>query len=169
MFTPTYLIPRITDLSPDRLVQSGYKALLLDVDNTLTTHHCPDISDEVRRWLDEAATAGLLLMIVSNSKAFRIRPFAERIGLPFVALSCKPLPFGFFRAVKTLGVDKAQCLVIGDQSFTDVLGAKLAGLPVAQTEPIRPEDGWSFKLRRRLEVGIRRRAKATLEKKEKQK
>ena len=59
--------------------------------------------------------------------------------------------------------------MIGDQSFTDVLGAKLAGLPVAQTEPIRPEDGWSFKLRRRLEVGIRRRAKAALEKKEKQK
>lgn len=169
MFTPTYLIPRITDLSPDRLVQSGYKALLLDVDNTLTTHHCPAISDEVRTWLDEAAAAGLSLMIVSNSKAFRIRPFAERIGLPFVALSCKPLPFGFFRAVKALGVGKTQCLVIGDQSFTDVLGAKLAGLPVAQTEPIRPEDGWSFKLRRRLEVGIRRRAKAALEKKEKEK
>ena len=167
MFTPTLLVPRITDLDPAALYAQGYRGLLLDVDNTLTTHHNPVIPQEVRDWLDAAAAAGLTLCILSNSKKFRIQPKAEGLGLPFVALACKPLPFGFWKAIRRLGFSRRECLAIGDQSFTDVLGARLAGIAVAQTEPIEPESGWSFRLRRRLEVGIRRHAKTKLEKKEK--
>ena len=166
MFIPTYLVPRITDLDPQGLYDRGYRALLLDVDNTLTTHHNPAIPQDVRAWLDRAAAAGLTLVIVSNSKQFRTKPKAEMLGLPYVSLACKPLPFGFLKAIKTTGLQKRDCLAIGDQTFTDVLGARIAGIAVVQTEPIQPESGWSFRLRRRCEVGIRRRAKAILEKKE---
>lgn len=167
MLTPTYLVSCITDLEPASLYEAGIRGLLLDKDNTLTHHHDPAITLEIRAWLDKAAAIGIRPVVVSNSMKKRVQPFAEREGLPWLAVACKPLPFGFWRASKQLGLPRQACLVVGDQSFTDVLGAKLGGFPVAQTEPFEMERGWSFALRRKLEVGIRRRAAKRLTQKEK--
>lgn len=166
MLTPTYLIPCITDLDPHALYDAGIRGLLLDKDNTLTHHHDPAITPSIRAWLDEAAACGIRPVVVSNSMKKRVKPFAEREGLDWLAMACKPLPFGFWRAQRRLHLPRRACLVVGDQSFTDVLGAKLGGFPVAQTEPFELERGWSFAIRRKLEAGIRRRAARRLTKKE---
>lgn len=154
LFHPTILKNRITELTVDELRDLQIDALLLDVDNTLTKHHSQELPEDVAAWLAEMKAAGLSLMLVSNSKEPRVAPFAARIELPFVHTSCKPLPFGFCRASKALGVSRKRCLAVGDQTFTDVLGAKLAGVRVAQLIPIECEAGWSFRLRRRLEQPI---------------
>ena len=166
MFTPTYLVPRITDLKPAALAAAGFRGLLLDKDNTLTHHHDPEVTDEIRRWLREAEALGIRAVVVSNSRQKRVEPFARREGLDFIALACKPLPFGFWRATRRLGLSRRQCLVVGDQCFTDVWGARLGGYAVALTEPFEIEQGWSFAVRRRLETGIRRRAAGRAFKKE---
>lgn len=154
LFHPTLLKNRITELTAEDLNAMSVKALLLDVDNTLTRHHSQELPDDVAAWLDAMKTAGIGLMLVSNSKKPRVEPFAARIGLPFVHTSCKPLPFGFRRASKALGVPLKHCMAVGDQTFTDVLGAKLAGVRVVQLLPIEAEAGWSFRVRRRLEQPI---------------
>ncbi|MBQ3133721.1 MAG: YqeG family HAD IIIA-type phosphatase [Clostridia bacterium] len=158
MLTPTYLVSRITDLDPAALYAAGIRGVLLDKDNTLTHHHDPSVTDEIRDWLQAAEAVGIRSMVVSNSRQKRVRPFAEREKLDWIALACKPLPFGFWRASRRLQLPRRSCLVIGDQCFTDVLGAKLGGYPVALTTPFEIEHGWSFAVRRRLEIGIRRRA-----------
>lgn len=154
LFTPTMLKNRITELSAEELRAQGIEALLLDVDNTLTRHHSQELPDDVAVWLSAMKAAGLKLRLVSNSRRPRVEPFAQRIDLSFEHTSMKPLPFGFWRAAKALGVPKKGCLAVGDQSFTDVLGAKLAGVRVAQLIPIEEEAGWSFRVRRRLEKRI---------------
>lgn len=164
LFHPTILKNRITDITPTELRAMGVEALLLDVDNTLTRHHSQDLGHDVAAWLEEMKAQGIRLRLVSNSRCPRVEPFAKRIGLEFEHTSCKPLPFGFWRAAKAMGVSKRACLAIGDQSFTDVLGAKLAGVRVAQLLPIEEEAGWSFRVRRRLEKGILRRYRRRLEK-----
>lgn len=154
LFYPTVLKNRITEITVDELTAMGVKALLLDVDNTLTEHHSQHLDEQTAAWLQTMRENGVALMLVSNSKDPRVRPFAARIGLSYVHTACKPVPFGFWRAAKALGISKAQCLAVGDQSFTDVLGAKLAGVRVVQLMPIKVEDGWSFRLRRSLEKRI---------------
>lgn len=154
---PTRLSERVTALSPEALDAMGVRALLLDVDNTLTRHHSQELPDDVAAWLDTMEQAGIRLMLVSNSKRPRILPFAEKLGLPFIHTAMKPLPFGFRRAVKALDTPKAACMAVGDQTFTDVLGARLCGLKVTQLLPIEEETGWSFRVRRRLEKGVLRR------------
>ena len=151
---PTLLKNRITDLDPQELNAMGVKALLLDVDNTLTRHHSQELDDEVTAWLQSMRDAGVQMRLVSNSKKPRVDPFAKRIGLDYEHTSMKPLPFGFFRAARAMGVSRKQCLAIGDQTFTDVLGAKLAGVRVLQLLPIEEEPMWSFRLRRRLEKRV---------------
>ena len=166
LFHPTILKNRITELTAEELRAMSVKALLLDVDNTLTKHHSQELPDDVAAWLEEMRAAGIGLMLVSNSKEPRVKPFAQRIGLAYVHTSCKPIPFGFRRASKALGIPLAQCMAIGDQTFTDVLGAKLAGMRVTQLIPIEPESGWTFRVKRRLERPILASYRRKQEKKE---
>lgn len=154
LFHPTLLKNRITELTAEELSAMSVKALLLDVDNTLTKHHSQELPEDVAAWLADMKAAGIGLMLVSNSKEPRVKPFAQRIGLPYVHTSCKPIPFGFRRAARTLDIPLKECMAVGDQVFTDVLGAKLAGVRVAQLIPIEPESGWTFRFKRRLERPI---------------
>jgi len=166
VFHPTMLRQRIFDIGVDELKEMGVKALLLDKDNTLTKHHDQQFDNRTAAWLDEVKQAGIAMMIVSNSREPRIAPFGKAMGLPFVHTACKPLPFGFRRAVKALGVNKKDCLVIGDQTFTDVLGARLYGVRVCQLMPIEVEKK-GFRLRRYFEKGIIRRYQKKQEKRNK--
>ncbi len=158
LFRPTFRRRRITDITVEELTSQGIKGILLDVDNTLTTHYCPDLSDEVAAWLKTVVGAGIALTVVSNAKRYRVEPFAAKIGLSCVWLAAKPLPFGFWRGVRRLGVSRRQCLAIGDQTFTDTLGAKLAGVRVVQLEPIQLEEDKPFMMfKRRIEAYILKR------------
>ena len=144
LFFPTLYRRRITDVTAEDLRNLGVKGILLDVDNTLTIHDAPDLTDSVKEWLQHMKDSSYALIIVSNNNAQRVAPFAEKIGLPFYALARKPLPFGYRSAAKQLGVDVKQCVAIGDQIFTDILGANLSGMNSILLEPIQPEVDQKF-------------------------
>ena len=144
LFFPTLYRRRITDVTAEDLRRLGANAVLLDVDNTLTTHDAPDLTDAVKAWLAQMGEIGFSLIIVSNNRAERVAPFAEKIGLPYYAHARKPLPFGFRAAAKQAGVHRKQCVVIGDQIFTDMLGANLAGISSILLEPIQMETQQKF-------------------------
>ena len=154
LFSYNAVYRRITDIDIEFLKQNNIGTLLLDVDNTLSTHHGTKLVDGLTEWLDSMKAEGINLVVVSNSRKWRIEPFAGKIGLPFVSLACKPLPFGYRKAVKTMNAEKKQCAIIGDQIFTDVLGANLYGIKSLLVRPIKLEDGTSFKIRRYFEKKI---------------
>ena len=152
LFYPTLYRDRVTDITVEDLKRLGVSGLLLDVDNTLTTHGSQALSDDVQRWLDDMKRADVRMTVVSNSWEWRVAPFAKRIGLRHTSLSCKPLPFGFIRGMRRMGLKRKQCVVIGDQVFTDILGANLAGIPCIQLQPILLETGKPIlKLKRKVE------------------
>ncbi|MBQ9964425.1 MAG: YqeG family HAD IIIA-type phosphatase [Clostridia bacterium] len=153
--TPTFYKNRITDITLQDLESRGIRGLLLDVDNTLTTHGSQVLSDDVREWLDRMKAAGIRMTVVSNSWEWRVKPFAEKIGLRHTSLSCKPSPIGFWRGVRRLGLKKSECAAIGDQVFTDIIGANLYGITCVQVMPIEMETGKPFlALKRRIEKRI---------------
>ncbi len=154
IFKSTDIFRRITDINIDYLKVNNIDTLLLDVDNTLSTHHGTVLVDGLREWLDNMSANGINLAIVSNSKRFRIEPFARRLKLPFVSLALKPLPFGYRKARKMLSAVKKNTAIVGDQIFTDVLGANLYGIKSLLVRPVKLEDGWSFKIRRYFERKI---------------
>ena len=153
---PTARGNRITDITPEQLKAKGVSALLLDVDNTLSTHHGTVLVEGLVDWINNMQQSGIELLILSNSKKRRVDPFAKGLGLDFVALGLKPLPFGFIRALKKLKLKKRKVALAGDQIFTDVLGARLIGLKVFLLEPIKLEDGVSFKIRRYFEAKLKK-------------
>lgn len=157
LFRPAVFKKNITAVSVSWLQEAGVKAVLLDVDNTLTAHNSQQLEDSVQQWLSSVQQAGIIPVIVSNGNKKRVQPFAERLGLPFTPSAAKPLPFGFLRAVKQMGLAKEACVVIGDQIFTDVLGGNLAGIPVIQVVPLDPDTENKFiRFKRKLEKMIMR-------------
>ena len=138
LFFPNKRYKRITDISPSELKNSGFEGIILDVDNTLTTHDNPDLADDVKNWLQIMQSAGIALIIVSNNSDDRVAPFAQAIGLPYTAHARKPLPTGYRSAARTLDIPLSQCVAIGDQIFTDILGANLSGVSSVLLEPIEP-------------------------------
>lgn len=154
IFLSDRIFKRITDITPEIIGSLDIKALLIDVDNTMSTHHGSVLVDGLETWLECMKSNGIKMIIVSNAKRARAEPFAEKVGLPFVSLSCKPLPFGYLRARKALSVPKKNCAIVGDQVFTDVLGANLYGIKSLLVRPVKLEDGWSFRVRRYFERKI---------------
>lgn len=155
LLKPTAMANRVTDISPQMLKDMGVSALLLDVDNTLSTHHGTVLVEGLLEWIENIKNNGIELLVLSNSKSKRVKPFAEGIGLPFVSLGLKPLPFGFIKALGRLKAKKSAVALAGDQIFTDVLGARLMGIKVILLEPIKLEDGFSFKIRRKGEAKLK--------------
>lgn len=158
IFYPNMLKNRITDVTEDDLRTLGVKGVLLDVDNTLTKFHSMDVADEVMAWIERMKAAGFALTIVSNGFAFRVQPFADKVGLRAISLACKPSPLGYWRAAHRLGLPRRACVAIGDQVFTDVLAARLAGVRIIQVMPIELEVRRpTIQLKRYFERGIVRR------------
>ena len=151
LLKPDIKLHGITNITVELLNKFDIKALLLDVDNTMSTHHGTVLTDGLLDWIADMQQNGIKLMVLSNSKRHRIQPFAARIGLPFISLGCKPLPTGYLRGVRALGEKRKNVAIVGDQIFTDVLGGNVVGVKTILLTPIKLEDGWSFKVRRNLE------------------
>ena len=151
LFKPGMRIGKMIDLTPEMLRSAGIKALLLDIDNTMTTHNNPIPADGVQEWIDSMKSQGFMLMVVSNNNGERVRKFSGLLGLEFEGSAMKPLPVGFRRACERLGVRPKETAVIGDQIFTDILGGNLLGAYTVMTEVYEPEPMLFFKFKRACE------------------
>jgi HAD superfamily phosphatase (TIGR01668 family) len=141
----------LSAVSLDELAAMGIRGIIVDLDNTLLGYGMDDIAPQDVAWIEAARSRGFALALVSNNFTERVRRVSERVGVPAVPNALKPLRRGFSRALTMLGTPKAATIVIGDQLFTDVLGAKLVGLRVILTRPIVAHDWHGTRVLRFLE------------------
>ena len=156
VFFPHADFKRIYEIPTEFFQQWGLTVALLDVDNTLTTHDNPTPHKEVLGWLERQRNSGLRLMILSNNTEERVAPFAEGLGLEYIADAHKPLGGPLRQDLGKLGVRPEETAVIGDQIFTDILCARLAGCTAVLVEPMEPEPMAFFRVKRTLERPILR-------------
>lgn len=161
MFKPKIKLDRVTDITVALLNKYNINSLILDVDNTLSTHHGQVLTDGLPEWLDCMRKNGIKMTVLSNSTSKRLEPFAKKIGLDYISLGLKPLPFGYLRALKRLGSSKKQTAIVGDQIFTDVLGGNFVGLKTVLLTPIKPETSLRFRMKRKVEAFLIKKLKIT--------
>jgi HAD superfamily phosphatase (TIGR01668 family) len=126
----------LPEISLDDLTAWGIRGIVVDLDNTVCAYHRPELAPGVAGWVAAARERGFGLVLVSNNFSERVASVGAQLGIPVVANALKPLPFAFLRALRLLGTPRHQTVVIGDQLFTDVLGAKLLGLRTILTVPL---------------------------------
>ena len=132
---PDYMAPNVYDMDFEILASLGVKGLILDIDNTLVKPGEKRPDDRTERWFEAARDGGFKVCLLSNSSRRRVAGFASGSGVFAVAKAGKPLRRGFIKAMRLLKCDASQVCVIGDQIFTDILGAKRLGLTAVLTEP----------------------------------
>lgn len=151
LFDATVAVRSVCCISPQLLRKMGVKGLLLDIDNTLTTHDNPVPGKGVTEWIAQMKKAGIALRLVSNNHPPRVKPFAKLLGIPCICDSKKPLSDGFKRAQADMGLPKEALCVVGDQIFTDILGANLMGVKCIYVPPMEHEKTAFFKFKRFME------------------
>lgn len=168
IFYPSMMFQKISDISPEHLASLGVSALILDVDNTLTTHNNPEPDIDVLAWLETMSKSGIKLIIASNNSKKRVKLFAERLGMDFVFRASKPLPFGFLRVARRMKMPAESFGIVGDQIFTDILGGNLFGAKTFLVKPMGLEKGPLFRLKRKIETPVLKAYSKSILKKEKE-
>lgn len=143
----------VTDITPADI--SG-NTILLDIDNTLALQDDKIPYKETINWCSSMQKAGFTLVVVSNNSEGRVKEFAALYSLPYVSNARKPLPYGFNKAMKKMAVNRKNCTVVGDQIFTDFLGALFAGMNMILLEPLEEEKYGYLKTKRKIDKFVRK-------------
>lgn len=153
----------MTAIAPPLLRAHGIDALIIDLDNTLSRWNDRGCDQEVAAWLQGVRAAGIAVCVVSNNGPERVGAFCARLGadVPWIAHARKPLRAGYRRALQRLRADPARTAVIGDQVFTDVLGARRAGLRAILVRPLARREFPLTRLLRLVEAHWLRRLQAS--------
>ncbi len=163
LFEPEFWLKSVLEIDESFLRKHNIRAMVLDLDNTLSMHGNPIPEDGVTEWLERMRRFGVKMRVVSNNTNKRVAPLAAKLGLEFTANGAKPLPFGVLRAIEEMKVNPNQVVVIGDQIFTDVLAGKFSGIRTVLVEPFHLEKTWTFRLKRKVESFVFHRDYSKLE------
>ena len=135
---PRGVYPSVTALDPKALRARGITLVLADLDNTLVPYGVTEPPEEIVAWKQALEAQGIQLFLLSNSRRpGRAQGFAQRLGIPYQGHSGKPRRAGYLRAMERMGVTPDQTVMVGDQIFTDVLGANRSGVTPLLVKPIR--------------------------------
>jgi uncharacterized protein len=149
-FYPDRWVDSAYDIDYEGLYERGFRGVIYDIDNTLVPHGAP--ADERAVALFERLRAiGLSACLISNNQVPRVKPFADAVGASFVADAHKPSTRNYLQACRIMGIKKEEAFFVGDQLFTDVWGAKRAGIFNILVKPIHPKEEIQIVLKRRLE------------------
>ncbi len=151
---PDVHVETVADVTPALLEELGVRGVLVDLDDTLIASNADAPSPSAEAWLRSLREAGIRVVILSNGERKRVHELAERFGLPAFALVGKPFWFAFRRGLAALGTPRDASAMVGDQLFTDVLGANCAGLTSILVRPLTPGKLPHTRLARRLERRI---------------
>lgn len=148
---PTYIFPAITDIAPDFLKKQKIQLLLMDFDNTMLPYTENTPSAALLSWIGSMREAGIELCIVSNSHKSRVPDFCKEHQISCVVHAAKPGIGGIRRAIEQHGIGREHTALVGDQIYTDVLGANRAGVTSLLVRSIHNHNIW-LKLRHLLEI-----------------
>ena len=151
---PDYYCDKVTDITPNLLEENDIKGIILDVDNTLIDFNRKLLTG-AKEWIYEIKEAGIRCIILSNSnKVDKVKMVADTLEVPYIYFATKPLKRGFERARMHLGLEACKIAVIGDQIFTDVIGANRSKMFSILVNPIAKKDIWVTRLKRPIEEFI---------------
>ncbi len=149
-FFPDYEADSAYKINYAKLYEKGYRGIIYDIDNTLVPHGAPAAEQAVLLF-GQLHRRGFHTMLLSNNKEPRVKPFADRVHSPYIFKAGKPGRAGYERAMQEMGTERGNTVFIGDQLFTDVWGARRAGIMTILVKPIHPKEEIQIVLKRYLE------------------
>ena len=156
LLRPNFIVDKVSEVTPGFLRERGIRAVMVDLDDTLVAGGATTLDPTFTSWLDALKAARLPVLILSNGSSQRVAQWSQNLGVLGLSLVGKPFTFAFRRGLQHLGSKAGETAMIGDQLFTDVLGANLVGMTSILVTPLSPGKLLHTRLLRHLETHILR-------------
>ena len=151
---PKIYLENTIKITEELLNKYEIKGIILDVDNTLIYYN-KELLKGVENWCKNLKTKGIKFCIVSNSNnREKVKQVANKLDIPYISFGMKPLKRGFKQAKEILKLESKNIAVVGDQIFTDVIGANRVGMFSILVKPLETKDIFITKIKRPLEEAI---------------
>ncbi|MCR4789237.1 MAG: YqeG family HAD IIIA-type phosphatase [Lachnospiraceae bacterium] len=146
-FFPDRYIVSSYKIDYEGLFEKGYRGLIFDIDNTLVPHGFP-ADDRSIRLMKRLKDIGYQVLFLSNNKEGRVKMFNDAVDCMYIYKAGKPSRKGFGEAMDKMGCTRENTILIGDQLFTDVWGAKRSGIMSILVAPIDKKEEFQIVLKR---------------------
>jgi len=149
-FYPDKYCDSAYEIDYKKLYDEGYRGVIYDIDNTLVPQDAP-ADEKARKLMVDLKEMGYQVMLLSNNKPPRVEMFVEGMDVDFIAEAKKPLKDSYLKAMEQMGTTVENTIFVGDQLFTDILGANKAGIKTYLVKPIDPKEEPQIVFKRKLE------------------
>ena len=149
-FYPDEYVDSAYGIDYEKLYRDGWRGIIFDIDNTLVPHGAPADRRSIAL-IKRLQKTGFRVMMLSNNKEPRVKPFCDTVGTPYLYKANKPFPGSYRKAMERMGTTEKTTLFVGDQLFTDIWGAKRTGIRTFLVRPIHPKEEIQIVLKRFLE------------------
>ena len=149
-FYPDLRKNSIYEIDFSGLYKKGIRGLIFDIDNTLVPHGA-DADERIEKLFGELKKMGFKTFLLSNNKLERVKRFNENIHSLYIYKAGKPKTANYIKAMRMMGTKKETTVFIGDQLFTDIWGAKKAGISNILLNPVDKKEEIQIVLKRYLE------------------
>jgi len=149
-FFPDEWVDSTYDIDFAKLHNDGIKGVIFDIDNTLVPHGAP-ADERCLKLFGKFKEWNILCCLLSNNQSERVSSFAKQLGVQYIENAHKPSTKNYLKAMAMMGTDTSNTIFVGDQLFTDVWGAKRAGIRNFLVKPIHPKEEIQIVLKRYLE------------------
>lgn len=152
-FYPYEHVTSVHEIDYQKLYELGIKGIIFDIDNTLV-HHGENSNPKTDQLFKDIHQLGLKTILLSNNCDERIEQFVENINTPYIADANKPKTENYHQAIRRLGFNTKDVVMVGDQLFTDIYGANKCKMPSILVDYMRHDDEVKIGIRRQLEKVI---------------
>ncbi|RMF25944.1 MAG: YqeG family HAD IIIA-type phosphatase [Cyanobacteria bacterium J083] len=126
----------ILSLAPELLIQHDIRGLILDVDETLVPFKRREVSQELKKWIEEIRQVADIWLVSNNLSRNRIGNIAKELNVPYLAAARKPSRRKLKIAAQAMNLPPKQIAMVGDRLFTDVLAGNRLGMFTILVEPM---------------------------------
>ena len=127
LITPNETANSLQAINLYNITSKGIKLLLLDIDNTIIPRGDKETTGEILLWLKKAKSLGLKTCLMSNNTKKHF-PYLEQYVDDYATFSKKPFKVNYKRLLNKFDAKPSEAAMIGDQIFTDILGANRMGI-----------------------------------------
>ena len=139
-FIPDMYQKSIYHIDYDKLLDSGIKCLLFDLDNTCVPYKDTMPNKKLIDLFEDLKDKGFKIIIFSNATKRRVAPFKKELNVDCLARAGKPNKRNFLKVLKLFNFKLSEVAIVGDQLYKDILGGNRVGIMTILVNPMSNDD-----------------------------
>ena len=155
-FTPFAVAKNVYEIDISFFVNLGIKYVVCDLDNTLDAYYQKEPSQQAIEYKKKLDEYNITLILTSNNVKNRVKRYSDCLGVSYLYSCKKPLISKVKKYLVKNHIKKDECIIIGDQVFTDVYFANRLKIKSILCDNLVSKDQFFTKINKFFDKYVRR-------------